>query len=307
MGNFTKGILFCLTSACSYGLLPVFTAFAYRDDVTTSTLLFLRFAIAALFLLIWAFAKFRKFRVSKRDLLFFFILGAVFYNIQSRCFFESIKLIPASMTALILYTYPIIVMVLSAIFYKEKITVKIAGAIGITLIGLVMLLGTSFGGINSMGVLFALGSAGFYSIYIIISNYVLKSIQPLVACSFVTMFTSVGMLATGLVTSDISFSFNPSAWLWIICIVIFCTVVAMLFFFKGMELVGPTNAAIISIMEPISIAVFTSIFLHSNLTWLQLLGGGIILGGSVLAIWFKSKSSEGTVNDCESSSDRMST
>lgn len=291
MNNFTKGVLLLLTSACGYGLLPIFAAFAYSNNVTTSTLLFFRFSLAALFLLILVFVKFKKLKISKRDLLFFFILGGVFYNIQSRCFFESIKLIPASMTSLILYTYPIIVMILSAIFYKEKITLKIAGAISITVIGLVMLLGASFGRINGVGILFALGSAVFYSIYIIVSNYVLKSINPLIASAFVTMFTSFGMLGTGLATGDISFNFKASAWLPILGIVIFSTAMAMLFFFKGMELVGPTNASIISIMEPISTVVFTSIILHSNLTFLQLFGGIIVLGGSILAVRQKMQSS----------------
>jgi drug/metabolite transporter (DMT)-like permease len=108
------------------------------------------------------------------------------------------------------------------------------------------------------------------------------------------MFTSFGMLGVGLVTNDVSFSFKPWAWLPILGLVIFSTSVAMLFFFKGMELVGPTNASIISIMEPISTVVFTSIFLHSHLTLQQLIGGVVVIGGSIMAIWFKSKSSKET-------------
>jgi drug/metabolite transporter (DMT)-like permease len=120
MNNFIKGAALIVTAACGYGLIPVFAAYAYKGNVSTSTLLFLRFFIAAVFLLGLVFAKYKRIHITKREWFFFFLLGAVLYNIQSRCFFVSIKLIPASLTSLILYTYPVIVMVLSAIFLKKK-------------------------------------------------------------------------------------------------------------------------------------------------------------------------------------------
>jgi drug/metabolite transporter (DMT)-like permease len=143
MNNYIKGAALLVTAACGYGLIPVFAAYAYKGNVSTSTLLFLRFFIAALFLLVLVFVKYNKIYITKKEWFFFFLLGAVLYNIQSRCFFMSIELIPASLTSLILYTYPAIVMVLSAIFYKEKITLKTTGSIGVVFIGLIMLLGSS--------------------------------------------------------------------------------------------------------------------------------------------------------------------
>lgn len=284
MNNFYKGAILSAISALGYALLPVFALFAYRGNISVSTLLFFRFIFAAIILFGYILFKYRKISIKKKDLLFLFILGGICYNLQARCYFTSVKYIPAALTSLILYTYPMLVTILSAIFDKEQVTLKIGSAIGISFIGLILILGTSFQSLSGLGVILAFGSALVYSIYIVIGNRVLKSTEPLLATASITLFSSIGVLTSGLLMKDVGFHFKAGAWLPIMGLVLFSTVLAMLFFFKGMELIGPSRASIISMLEPLFTVILMTLIFRDNLTIFQLVGGFIVLASSILVV-----------------------
>lgn len=287
MNDFYRGVVILVMSALGYGLLPVFALFAYKGNMSVTTLLVIRFSFAAALFFIYIFVKFKRIKISKKNVLFLFILGGVCYNLQARFYFSSVKYIPASLTSLCLYTYPMIVTILSSIFDKEKITKKIGISIAISFIGLVMMLGTSLGKINSFGILLGLGAALVYSIYIVVGNRVLKSTPPIIASAFIALFSSMGVLVLGLFIDGISFNFKMWAWFPAIGLVLFSTVLAMLFFFQGMELLGPSKASIISMMEPLFTVILMTIIFHDHLTIPQLIGGFVVLIGSILVIWSK--------------------
>jgi drug/metabolite transporter (DMT)-like permease len=281
------GVFLLLLSALGFGLLPIFALYAYKGNITITTLLLIRFSTASVLLFIYVFIKYRKISLSKKDLFFLFILGAVGYNLQSRFYFSSVKYISPSLAALILYTYPMFVTGLSFFIDKEKITGKTAGAIGISFIGIVMILGTSFKSVDMLGILFALGASIVYSLYIILGNRVIKSIPSAITSAFICLFSAIAMLTVGLFTSDISFNFTTITWLPILGLALFSTVVAILFFFLGMELLGPSKASIISMTEPVFTVLFSVVLLQDILSAAQLVGGAIVLAGSMLVIWSK--------------------
>jgi drug/metabolite transporter (DMT)-like permease len=279
-----KGALLVLLSALGFSLLPIFAIFAYRGGISITTLLLIRFSLAAVAFFIYVFAKFKRLDVSKKDLFFLFILGGICYNLQARCYFSAVKYIPSSLAALFLYTYPIIVTMLSFIIDKEKITGKIMISIMISFTGLVMILGASLGKINGIGILLAFGAALIYSVYIMIGNRVVKKIPPLVASSFVTLFSAIGVLIPGLLSGEINFHFETGTWFPIIGLVLCSTILAILFFFRGIELLGPAKASIISMMEPVFTVVFSTLLLSDKSTVIQLIGGATVLTGAILVI-----------------------
>lgn len=279
-----KGILLVLLSALGFSLLPIFALFAYRGGINVTTLLLIRFSLAAVVFFIYVFAKFKRIEMNKKDLFFLFILGSICYTLQAGCYFSSIKYIPASLAALFLYTYPIIVTVLSVIIDKEKITGKIMTSIAISFIGLIMILGTSLSKINGFGILLAFGAAFIYAVYIVIGNRVVKKTPSLVASASVTLFSAVGILIFSLFTGGINFCFETGTWFPIIGLVLCSTVLAIFFFFRGMELLGPTKASIISMIEPVFTVVFSALLLADRPTILQLFGGTMVLTGALLVI-----------------------
>lgn len=289
LNKFYKGAALLLLSAFGFGLLPIFALYAYKSGINISTLLFIRFVCAAALYFVYTFIKIKKISVSKKDLLYLFILGGIGYNLQAQFYFSAVKYIPASLAALFLYTYPMIVTVLAFFVDKEKITKEIGISIGISFFGLILILGASIGMINGLGIAFALGAAVVYSCYIVLSNRVVKTVPPLVMSTFIALFSSLGVLISSLFSGGISFRFEAAAWFPIVGLIVFSTVVAMLFFFQGMELLGPAKASIISMMEPVFTAILSALLLKEHMTVAQLMGGVLVLAGAVLVVWSREK------------------
>lgn len=85
------GILLVAISAASFGLMPIFAKIAYTAGTSTYTLLFLRFLVATVFMFLLLF--FKKIQLpSRKEMLIFFLLGAVGYVGQSFCFFTALTI-----------------------------------------------------------------------------------------------------------------------------------------------------------------------------------------------------------------------
>lgn len=293
MSNFTRGIVYVLLSALGFGIMPTFAVFAYRTSISVTTLLSIRFALAALILFSYCFIKSKKIKVTKKDLFNFFILGGVCYTLQSIFYFSSVKYIPGPLVVLLLYTYPMIVGFLSFIINKERLNRKSVFAIIISFIGLILIVGASFDNLSSIGILLALGAAIVYSGYILIGNRVIKKSDPMITTAFTSAFASLGIFMTGFVMGDIDFSFSVMAWYPILGLSIFCTILAIFSFFVGVDLLGPTKASILSMMEPVFAIIFSLAIFNEMLSLYQLIGGGAVLAGALL-VAISNKDEEGT-------------
>jgi len=292
LNKFYCGVILILISACSFALMPIFALYAYQGNATVNTILFLRFALAAIIFFIYIAIKVEKVVISRslfRSLLF---IGGILYTLQSSLYFESVKYISTSLQALLFYTYPIFVALLSFLIDIERPNSKLIASIAISVFGLFLVLGTSFKMLNFLGTFLALGAAAVYSVYIIISNRVTKDISPVVTSAFITLSSAFAFLIMGLSTNSLTFSFARSAWLPILGIVLFSTVISIFTLFRGMELLGSTRAAILSMIEPLTTIALSSMLFHDRLTPLQWLGGILVLVGAVMVVISKEQRRE---------------
>ncbi len=282
MNKFYCGVILILISACSFALMPIFALYAYQGNAPVNTILFLRFALAAIIFFIYTAVKVEKIVISRSLLRSLLFIGGILYTLQASLYFESVKFIPTSLQALLFYTYPIFVALLSFIIDRERPNKKLIASIAISVAGLALVLGTSFKMLNLPGTLFALGAAAVYSVYIIISTRVIKDSSPIISSAFITLFASFAFLIMGLSTNTLTFSFARSAWFPILGIVLFSTVISIFTLFRGMELLGSTRAAILSMVEPLATIAFSSMLFHDRLSPLQWLGGILVLLGAVM-------------------------
>ncbi|MEW9123910.1 MAG: DMT family transporter [Thermotaleaceae bacterium] len=290
--NQYKGTILILFSAFGFALMPIFARFAYLSEISVPTLLFIRFTIASFFFFGYIIVKKISFVLTPRDVFMLFILGTICYTLMSNFYLISVKYISVTLAVLILYTYPIIVSILSSILDKEIPSKKIILSLFISFIGLIMVLGTSIGQVSTLGIFFALGSSMVYSLYIILGNRVIRKIPSLITTAFITFFSSLGTFLLGWISKDISFHFQGNAWSWALGISLFSTIFAILAFFKGMELTGPTRASILSMAEPLFSILISILLFGDTLTISQQLGGFILLLGTFLT----AKSQEGIHN-----------
>lgn len=169
-GMVTRGALLCLVSATGFGLAPIFARQSYAAGIGVPSMLAVRFALAAL--VFWAVVLWRRpSRPSWRVLLVCAGLGAVGYACQAAFYFGALTHISASLVSLLLYAYPALVTVLAVVLRRESMDRRKGVALGLSGLGLVLLLGAGgLGGPSAVGVLLGLGAALAYALYLTVAD-----------------------------------------------------------------------------------------------------------------------------------------
>ena len=271
-------------SAAGFAFIPIFALYAYEGGASVTTLLFIRFTLAALCFFGYIIIKEGKVQVRWATLKYLLLLGGVLYTLQSNLYFTSVKHIPASLAVLIFYAYPVFVALASAVIDKEVLTKQILLSIALSLVGLSLVMGTSFGEIKLPGVFLALGAAVAYTCYIVLGNRVLKKAPALVTSAFICLFAAMSLGGIGLATDSLSFDLSMQAWLAAVGVSLCCTVLAIFTLFRGIELIGTTRASILSMVEPLITIFFSVLLFQEQLTWLQMVGGCAVIMGALLTV-----------------------
>jgi len=272
-------MIYILISGASFGAMAIFVRAAYASGIDTTTLLFLRFAIAAVCLGVVMVAR-RVPLPRGRYFVAAILMGAAGYALQSFCFFSALHYASAGLVALLLYLYPAIVTVLAALFLNEKMTRIKLIALSLALTGSVLTIGPA-GDAKPLGILLGVAAAVIYAIYITVGTRVLKQISPLqsatvVAASAAVVFGMVTMVKGAVLPA------STQGWGAVVAIALISTVVAVLTFFAGLERIGPVNASTLSTVEPIVTLVLAWLFLGEQIAPIRFIGGAMILSAVVL-------------------------
>ncbi|MEL7565074.1 MAG: DMT family transporter [Dehalobacterium sp.] len=293
MNKYYHGVVMVLLCAFSFALGPTFAKFAYKNDVSVMTLLFFRSSIAGIVLFCCLFITKQNLRVERKALLGLFFLGAVCNTMQSFCFFSALNYIPASLTVVIAYTYPALTAIATCILDHEVITKKLIFSLIGSFAGLTLMLGTTLGSIDVWGIILAAGSSLLYTIYVVLSNRILKKVPNLTAGSYILLFSIAGTLFISLLSSNkINFGFQGAAWPWILGFALF-TAIGIISFFKGLKILGPTKATVLCTSEPLFGVAIAIILFQDRLTALQLLGAAGVIAGAVMSVYTPSKDIKG--------------
>ncbi len=284
MSPFVQGTIYVLVSAFGFGFLPIFALLAYQGGANVSTVLVFRFVLAAACFFAYLLWRRQRITITRKQMYALLAMGAGLYTLQSLSYFSAVKYIPASLASLCLYTFPVFVALLSFWIDKEHLSKKTLLAIGIAILGLVLVLGTSMDTINLFGTACALAAALFYSVYIVLGNRVVKGVPPVMMSGYITLFATCSMLVVGISGEGISIPGNLLVWGGIWGVVLFSTVLAVSCFFRGLQMISSTKASVLSTIEPVVTILFSAILLGERMTWLQLVGGLVVLIGASLIV-----------------------
>ncbi len=301
MNRFYKGVYLIIISALGFGVMPILALYAYQCKMNVSTLLWIRFLISAILFFIALGTLGKRIKLPFIQVGSLFIMGGIIYTLQSTLYFNAIRFISPSLAALLFYTYPIIVVLLSFFINHERLTKCHFFAVAMTFLGLLLVLGMPSDKINMMGILLAFGASLVYSGYIILGNRLIREIPSIISSAYVTLFAAFSFTILGFSMGTLRFDFGIGAWIPTIGIVIFSTIMAISTFFKGLELTGPTTASILSTLEPLVTIGLSVMLFHDRLTGFQMLGGTGVISGTIIVILAKelSKSSSKSNNDLE--------
>ena len=284
------GPLLVLFSAACFGAMAVFGKLAFGAGVTSESLLLIRFTAAALLLgaLLLIRPSLRRHEVGEPrplwpPVLIALGLGAFGYAVQASLYFAALERLDVPVVALVLYTFPVMVTVAAVLLGRDRFTAPrvvalVAASAGVSLV----LAGAGGLGFDGLGVVLAFGAAITYTVYILTADTVLHRLAPVVLTTLVMTGAAVALALRALVTGGVSFLFDPSGWLWIGCIVVVSTVLAVLAFFAGLKRTGASTTSILSTFEPVVSTVLAALFLGEILTPLQLLGAMLVLSAAVM-------------------------
>lgn len=277
-------VLLVLISTLGFSVYPILGKVVFAGGAGLATVLFVRFSIAAL--IFWVIIIWREGfpRLPLKTWLLLWGMGGICYSMMAGLYISSVLFIPASLAALLLYAYPILVTVMAVLTKQEEFSgYKLAGLLLATF-GLVLVLGLAFQGINFLGVILALGAAFVYAIYILIGNRMLKTTTPLVSTTIISTAAAVTYGLIGLPIGGTTWNLSLGTWLGIGGIILFSTIIAMLTFFQGIKRLGATSASIISTTEPVMTAVLAVIIFNEQLTLMQAVGSIFVVIGGILAV-----------------------
>jgi drug/metabolite transporter (DMT)-like permease len=272
--------LLLATSAVTFGALPIFGRFAYAQGMNVQSALAMRFLVAGLILAVVVLLR-RPAWPGWTTTLLLVLMGAVGYSAQSAAYFNSIRYVPAAITSILLYTYPVIVTVLSRPIYGVPLTGARVAALAVALAG-TLLVASPRGGLQLKGVVLGLMSAVFYSAYILGGKRVIDQVDPWLATTVISISAGLAYLAFGVVSNTFAPPPNANAWLAVLGLSVISTVIGAGAFLAGLRLTDPGRASLISTLEPISTALLAALVFGELLGPAQLLGGGLVLAAVII-------------------------
>ena len=272
------GILLIAISAASFGTLAIFGRYAYTDGMDTFTVLFIRFGSSAVFMTVVLLL--RKKHFPRGQILAQLVgMGALGYVGQSFMYMTAIKYASSGLVALLLYLYPMFVFILSVMILHEKVTSVKVISLALAVVGAALTVDPNGG--QLIGALMAIAAALIYSVYIIVGTGVMKHVSAIQSSTII--FASAGMVY-GMLTfaNGAHFPASNSGWLAMLGMIVFSTIIPVVTFLAGLERIGPTNAAMLSTLEPVVTVLLAAWLFGERLMPIVLVGGGLILLAVIL-------------------------
>ncbi len=273
------GIVLILVSAISFGTMAIFATYAYQTGISTYSLLFYRFMLAALIMLPIALIQKRTFPRGK-DLAVLVAMVGVGYAGQSFSYFTALTLIPAPLVAILLYLYPVIVAVLSVFFLDEKLTMNKLGALFLAITGTVLVIGFEANG-NAKGIFWGVSAAVIYAVYNIAGAKVMAR-NDVFTASLVVIASAGCTYGLVNVRTGLFIPHTLPAILTIAAIALICTVIAIFTYFYGIKYAGAVNASMLSTFEPVTTTVLAAIVFGQHIRWGQISGVALILFAALI-------------------------
>jgi drug/metabolite transporter (DMT)-like permease len=273
-------------SAAAFGAMAVFGKLAYEAGVTVDALLLVRFGLAGAVLMMMALARGTLRGLSLRAMVIAFGLGAFGYAAQAGLYFAALTRVDASLVALILYVYPVLVMAGAILLGRERASRRRVWGLGIALVGIGLVLsGATTGRFDVLGALLALGAALVYTCYILVGDRVTAEVPALGLAALVCTGAFCTFLLGWALRGGTDLGFGAEGWLWLGALALVSTVGAIVRFFAGLARVGPSTAGLLSTLEPVVTVAGAAIVFGETLSPVQWLGGSLVLATVLIVQW----------------------
>lgn len=287
MNSRLKCILCGVGAAVNYGMNPLGALPLYADGINTTTVLFYRYGLAVILLGLFMAVERKSFSITLKEFAILVPLGVLF-ALSSLTLFASFHFMDAGVASTLLFVYPVMVAIIMAIFFKERITFVTVLSILLSLSGIALLYRGGDGGVlDTTGVLLVMLSSLTYALYIVIVNKSSLRMSSLKLTFYVLLvgvllITSCSFFGDG--ETRIQILTTPSMWLHASILAVFPTIVSLLLMVVAVHEIGSTPTAVIGALEPLTAVMLGVTLFGEELTLRLSVGIMLILSAVILII-----------------------
>ena len=276
-----------LLAGCFWGSMGIFVRRLTDYGFSSIQIVAIRVTLAALiFCILLLIRDPAGFRISVKDIPLFLGLGFGSILFFTVCYFTAITMMPLSTAAILLYTSPIWIMLMSVLFFREKLTGRKLLALVLAFAGCVLVSGISGEGMTLTGLLVGLGSGIGYGLYSILGTVALRRYSPYTVTTYTFAFAALGswlicrpadMLAKFAAAPDL-----PGLVFFCFLTALVTAVIPFLAYTLGLRTVEASRAGILATVEPLVATLIGVAVFSEPLTLLSGLGMLLILAAVVL-------------------------
>ena len=284
------GIAFAVLGVLAFSVRPILIKLSYgAAPVTPTTLLFLRMALSLpFFLAIGWWLRGREPRLTARDWLHVGLLGFIGYYGASFLDFLGLQYVGAGVGRLIMFLFPTLVLLLSFLFLHKKPTRRELLALVVSYAGIALVVSsqiapTAQGRLFLFGALLIFLGAFLYAVYLVAGSQVVKRIGSMRFTAYSMVISSFPAVLQFFVLEPLSALELPGrVWIYAIVLATFSTVLPVFLQAEALKRIGANHFAIIGAVGPVSVAITSALGLDEPFTWVQAVGGMLVIFGVLL-------------------------
>lgn len=271
-----KGYLCGIGAAVCYGTNPMGALYLYEDGINANSVLFYRFALAVVMLGMLMAARRKSLKVSRRELSLLCALGVVFSTSSITLYF-SFCFMDAGIASTLLFVYPVMVAVIMALLFKERLPAVSVFAIMLALSGIAMLYhGDGGATLSTRGVMLVMFSSLSYAVYIVVVNKSPLRMSSMKLTFYVLFFGMLTVLTNSFITGlHIQMLTTPRMWSCAFMLALLPTVFSLVLMTISVHETGSTPTAVMGALEPLTAVVIGVAVFGEQLT--PRLAAGIVL------------------------------
>ena len=285
-----NGTLLIILAGIFWGSMGIFVrGLADLAGFTSIQIVSLRLTFAAvIFALILLRKDSQGFRIALKDIPLFLGLGLGSVLFFAACYFTAIQMMTLSIAAILLYTSPIWVMLMSLLFFHERMTKKKLLALISSFAGCVLVSGIGSGenNVTAMGILIGLGSGIGYGLYSILGTIALRRYSTYTVTTYTFIIAAIGSLflcsLPDLLHKITACSRKPYLFVFIILTGLVTAVIPFLCYTLGLEQIEASRAAILATIEPMIATLIGVIVFHEYLTLMSGIGIVCIIAAIII-------------------------
>ena len=285
MNEKVKGYIYGIVAAAAYGLNPIFAVPLYDAGMDPDSVLFFRYLFALPMVGITLLARGRDLRVHSREVLPLVIMG-ILMAVSSLTLFNSYNHIDASIASTLLFVYPIMVAIMMAVYYKEKISAHTLFCLLMAVGGVALLHDPDTGaGLNLVGALLVLASAFCYAVYIVgINTTRLKGLATLKVTFYVLLMGTIIFGWRLHLNDKVTTPVEWYQWGYLLALAFFPTVLSLACTTRAIRYIGSTSTAILGAFEPVAAVTLCVLLLGESITVREFSGIMLIILAVTLVV-----------------------